>query len=374
MSLHSARRVLVCLRYGIGDVVMQTPALDILRHHVHGHIIALGARPAIELLEHDPRVDELACIQDWGLTHWGDLGTEEIRNGIRQWLAGENFDVILDPYHAVAAAQDILREQHATILDTGMAAQNQALQHYAGGTAAMHAATLEAWGLEACGDPLPRLHLRATDLAFAARFLREHKLGDAKLVAISRVASSELKRWPAPRVALVADLLIEKNDVDLLLFQSSNSNCPEDLRDAMKHRDRILPVVSFHLRHVAALLASCAAFIGNDTGLLHVASAVGTPALGTFGPTSPCIYLPINATALVSDVECTYRKVAEFGPPDCVVAGRCLLGAASCIESVKSSDVLDSARALIGSKAPTSRCSPCVPAASNARQEIPAKA
>lgn len=80
MDLYSAQRVLVCLRYGIGDVVMQTAALDALRRALPtACITALGARPAIELLEHDPRIDELVCTQDWGLRHWGDTGTPKIK-------------------------------------------------------------------------------------------------------------------------------------------------------------------------------------------------------------------------------------------------------------------------------------------------------
>lgn len=39
--------ILVCMRYGIGDVVMQTPALDALRHAApNAHIVALGATPS----------------------------------------------------------------------------------------------------------------------------------------------------------------------------------------------------------------------------------------------------------------------------------------------------------------------------------------
>ena len=48
---YEARRILVCLRYGIGDVVMELPVLDALRSALpRAHITALGAYPAIELV------------------------------------------------------------------------------------------------------------------------------------------------------------------------------------------------------------------------------------------------------------------------------------------------------------------------------------
>ncbi|RJP19820.1 MAG: hypothetical protein C4520_12080 [Candidatus Abyssobacteria bacterium SURF_5] len=66
MQFCAARRILLCLRYGIGDFVMETPVLQALRESSpHAHITAAGAYPAIELLEGDPRIDALMCIQKW---------------------------------------------------------------------------------------------------------------------------------------------------------------------------------------------------------------------------------------------------------------------------------------------------------------------
>jgi ADP-heptose:LPS heptosyltransferase len=42
----------------------------------------------------------------------------------------------------------------------------------------------------------------------------------------------------------------------------------------------------------AAVLSRCALFIGNDTGLMHIAAAVGTPTLGLFGPSPVEHYAP----------------------------------------------------------------------------------
>src|SRR6202008_663402 len=57
-----------------------------------------------------------------------------------------------------------------------------------------------------------------------------------------------------------------------------------DARDLTGHdlRDAILP------------LASASAAVSNDSGLLHVAAALGTPSIGIFGPTSPWHWAPLN--------------------------------------------------------------------------------
>lgn len=60
------------------------------------------------------------------------------------------------------------------------------------------------------------------------------------------------------------------------------------------------------LPEAAALLARCALFVGNDSGLMHLAAAAGTPTLGLFGPTPASEYGPIGPQA---------RAVLAEGPP-----------------------------------------------------------
>jgi ADP-heptose:LPS heptosyltransferase len=51
------------------------------------------------------------------------------------------------------------------------------------------------------------------------------------------------------------------------------------------------------LPEAAAVLARCAIFIGNDSGLMHLSAAAGTPTLGLFGPTSAEEYGPAGRHA-----------------------------------------------------------------------------
>jgi heptosyltransferase II len=51
------------------------------------------------------------------------------------------------------------------------------------------------------------------------------------------------------------------------------------------------------LRDAILALAGAAAAISNDSGLLHVAAALGTPSIGIFGPTSPWHWAPLNPLA-----------------------------------------------------------------------------
>src|SRR5437763_1487978 len=62
----------------------------------------------------------------------------------------------------------------------------------------------------------------------------------------------------------------------------------------------------------AAILRRCALFIGNDTGLMHLAAAAGTPTLGLFGPSAVEQYAPWGRCAAVARTEVTYPPGYDY--------------------------------------------------------------
>ncbi len=83
-----------------------------------------------------------------------------------------------------------------------------------------------------------------------------------------------------------------------------NALAAEIARDARQTRDLTGP----DLRNAILALASATVAVSNDSGLLHVAAAIGTPSIGIFGPTSPWHWAPLNPLAAVietkSEVPC----------------------------------------------------------------------
>jgi heptosyltransferase-2 len=63
--------------------------------------------------------------------------------------------------------------------------------------------------------------------------------------------------------------------------------------------DRVRDMTGHDLRNAILALAAAQAAVSNDSGLLHVAAAIGTPAVGIFGPTSPWHWAPLNPIAAV---------------------------------------------------------------------------
>lgn len=337
-------KILLCLRYGIGDLVMELPALDALRAAwPKAHLTALGSRPAIELLEEDPCLDALLAVEDFGFSHWGDEGTAPVRDAFRTWLQAEHFDAVFDPSHAVLGIQEIIREETLPVFDAGPELQDRALQAGLSGAAAVREAILAGWGMSLQATALPRVTLRPAERDFARHFLTEGGLAGEVPIGISVVASSPLKRWPVGRLAE----LVEQLGVPVLLFHGPQEEAGAVLT-TLRGRVRLAAVGAVHLRQVAALLADCRLFIGHDTGLMHLAAAVGVPIVALFGPTSPDIYLPsqVPAVGLGGRDGCPWRRTGSFGPPRCLVLGHCLQEGRSCIDAIETPEVLAAVRTL----------------------------
>lgn len=336
-------RIMVCLRYGIGDVLMETPVLDRLREAApDARITALGAAPATELLEHDPVVDEVVDMGAWGVRHRWDSGDEGVRAAIRDWLAGRAFDIVLDPgYTPAAVAEEIWAgglpclEAEKAVADARVAAGGDAVQ-------GIKAAVESGWGLSVSAAAAPRLRLLPADERFARRFLAR-RFGDVTPIGISQVASNAMKRWPLPRFPPVADALAEALDRPVLLFVGEEEEAGRRLAAEMRHADRAVVLPAIHLRKTGALLKRCSPFVSPDTGLMHMAAAMGTPTVGIFGPSPPSVYLPAGEhTASVGGVAigCGYRKLDAMDPPDCWTAGRCLVDDHPCTWRVEPEEVV----------------------------------
>jgi heptosyltransferase-3 len=145
-------------------------------------------------------------------------------------------------------------------------------------------------------DPIPRL------------FLKPQRPPGAR--AILHVGSgSPAKNWPIRSWCALAAQLEEQLD-ELLLVAGEADEAPtaEFLRTYRSSKLRIrsnLPILE-----LAQELAAAALFIGHDTGVTHLAAALGVPTVALFGPTDPMIWRPLgNHVRVVSSANGTMESL-----------------------------------------------------------------
>ncbi|MDQ1727919.1 MAG: heptosyltransferase [Pyrinomonadaceae bacterium] len=141
-------------------------------------------------------------------------------------------------------------------------------------------------------DRLPALQTQPKDGAALARALLKAKAdAGAPLVGLFPGAGHPSRRWPLEQFASLADFLIRNDQVKVLVFLG-----PEE-REFVKDIRRQFPAGSVILDQLtipqlAAAQARLAAFVSNDTGPMHLASAVGTPVVLLLDKRAPESYLP----------------------------------------------------------------------------------
>ena len=144
--------------------------------------------------------------------------------------------------------------------------------------------------------PLPELKVPAEDLDS----WREQKglRGDVRpIVTLSPGAVGAGKAWPVGHYAELARALAGDGVSVWVLGGPSEKVSAEQIIQAAGPRARNL--TSDNLRNAILALAAADIAVTNDSGLMHVSAAIGTPTIAIFGPTSPWHWKPLNPIAAI---------------------------------------------------------------------------
>jgi heptosyltransferase-2 len=130
---------------------------------------------------------------------------------------------------------------------------------------------------------------------------RSNANGAAALrVAIGAGASyGSAKCWLPERFAEVANRLMAESDAEIILFGTANETAVSNAIIAGMKRKPIDLTGKTAIAELPALLSRCQLFIGNDSGAMHVASAVGLPVVAIFGPTDPFGTAPVTPNCTI---------------------------------------------------------------------------
>ena len=123
------------------------------------------------------------------------------------------------------------------------------------------------------------------------------------LIGLGPTANWAPKIWPADRfAALFRALRSEALDGAVPVVFAGPGEAERALAAPLLAAlpDAIDLLGRLSLPQAAACLARCSLFVGNDSGLMHLAASVGTPTLGLFGPTAAAEYAPAGVNAAVA--------------------------------------------------------------------------
>ncbi len=114
-------------------------------------------------------------------------------------------------------------------------------------------------------------------------------------IAIGAGASyGSAKCWPPSRFADLANRLQSQTDADVILFGPATEATVSNAIAAAMGKPPIDLTGKTAIAELPALLSQCHLFLGNDSGAMHVAAAVGLPVVAVFGPTDPHGTAPVT--------------------------------------------------------------------------------
>ena len=136
----------------------------------------------------------------------------------------------------------------------------------------------------------PNLPISEADRAVAASLLETAGMNYAgKPVAIHRGAGaySKARIWPVERFAEVARYVIDKHNHPVIILGGPDEIEAAATLQQLVNSTQICNLAGKTTIHeTASLLERCSLFVGNDSGPMHIAAAVGTPVVAVFGPSN----------------------------------------------------------------------------------------
>jgi heptosyltransferase-2 len=287
-------KILIRATNWVGDAIMALPALRAARKRCPDAEIAIVAWPYVADIYRDQAIcDQLIAYDPKGL-HSGISGRERLASELR----AQKFDVALLLQNAFDAAWLAWRanipERIGYARDGRSFLLTKAVLLPKHGEIPAHEKFYYLELLRRAGwlDSMPNeefisLSIPEEKRQSADEFLYKSGVRRGALrIAIGAGASyGSAKCWPPPRFAKVANRLQSEADADVILFGTSAEAGVAAAISVEMQQSPIDLTGKTAIADLPALLSQCHLFIGNDSGAMHVAAAVGLPVVAVFGPT-----------------------------------------------------------------------------------------
>lgn len=325
----NVQRVLVVRLRSIGDTVLATPSLIALRRFLPGAQIDILLEDWVTpLLDGFDAVDNVVTVGPGSRT----------RASVMRRLRRERYDVVFNLHggttstfftaatgakHKIGWAEYQYSFLYNHLYSSSADFWKRPVTH----SAEQQLALLGFAGVPVDDRPKSRLAVSAEALASASEKVRSRSgLGLEELgpfALIHPAAAFATKEWQADKFARTAGYLAGKGIKAVAVAARNERAVLERVRSASH-----VPVETFDnfsLPELTALASRAAVFVGNDSGIAHIAAAVGTPTVVIFGSSNRDHWRPWTdaASEIVFNPfacqPCPGYECREFGTPNCIL-------------------------------------------------------
>lgn len=283
-------KILLIKLRGIGDVVCSTIVLDNLREEFpNAQIDFLTEKPSSFGLQGLRQLNNVIVFDKKSLTKRLKLAWE---------IKRAKYDIVFDFFCNPSSAQITFISGAKYRIGFPLRGRKYAYNFYGPEerstwhNAILHLKVLERLGLETKHNNL-HYSLDQKSQEFADKYFKDNFKDEDFVVGICPTGSWASKKCDAEKFAEIAETVREKyNAKILILWGKGDETDGEKLFSILREKSFYAPPTS--ILEMSALISKCKFLIANDSGPMHIATALGTPVLSLHGPTAPQLQGPFG--------------------------------------------------------------------------------
>jgi heptosyltransferase-2/heptosyltransferase-3 len=340
-EVHQPSRILVVRVDHIGDAILTTPALAALRSTFRtAEITVVCGSWSVDVFRANPNINRVMIVDCpwWTRKRTGHVGWRNYIAFLRSVAAlrRDKFDLMVDfrgdlrhviwfgVFTGVPRLAGIDRIGTRSLLD--ISSRPNELDHEIDRSLSV----ARALGASEVTPPVT-IPINQENRRIAARLVADHGS-----YIVLHTGGKLVNRWPIDRFIALLHALLQRQDLSILIIGG-----PEDEADACRlaeldPRRVLIAVNQLTIPSVAAVIESAAAYIGGDSGPMHLLHMVRTPAVLLFGPTPPGRFAPRRpGIHVIAARQCCSEDLHEI----CSRVGEGMWSA--CMQSLLLESVLD---------------------------------
>jgi ADP-heptose:LPS heptosyltransferase len=297
--------VLVIHQGALGDFILALPAFETLRHAFpHAKLIIMGYPRILELVEKRFYADEVLSVDQKGMASFF------VREGVLDFQLSQYFDtfdliVVFGKDGESTIVGNLRKVCRGRILhihsfppwDEKVHLTDHLLKQFA------------RYGFPE-SQSTPELHLKESDREWAGNFWKSKGMTPeerSKVIVLHPGSGGKKKVWPLDRFLTLAHT-VQNQLGSRILVVLGPAEGPED-QMAFERMGPTPPILAkgLTLLQLASVMKGCRFFVGNDSGISHMAAALGLATVAIFGPTDRRVWSPRGEKTFVvsRDVYCS---------------------------------------------------------------------
>lgn len=317
--------MLILHQGALGDFIVALPTLGALRQNFpRARIAVMGFPRILELVEKRFYADEILSVDQKGMASFFVRGGE-LDPGLSQFF--RTFDLI------VAFGKD---EKGAILSNLHRVSEGRVvhLNLFPPWNEKIHMIDHLLRELRRYQFPVvvqnPKLYLTPTDQGWGKSYCRRRGLTDeerARAILLHPGSGSKKKTWPVERFIELFHYLQRHvgSRVFVILGPAEGPEIQKAFEEIQWDLGPRAPVLvkGLSLLGLASVMEGCRLYIGNDSGITHMAAALDIPTLAIFGPTDPVLWSPRGRSVVVVRRKmecspCTQERFFQCQRPECL--------------------------------------------------------